>query len=101
MDAEKAIKKLFEAHGDLLEEIRELKKRIIQIEDRLQSLESNTFRARFISKEAEKMGRYKKENCVYLNNNGNCNIWFYPETKTKVAPSLDMCAFCPFFKARR
>ena len=103
LDIEKAIKKLFEAYGELLGEIKELKKELENLQKDFVDYKLQKARilidSEVVSKEVFELGKYKQERCYYYRKeDGKCEAWVYSKTGELVTPSLARCALCWLFR---
>ncbi len=97
LDIGKAIKRLFESYGHLLKEIKELEAKIKSLEDYIESKRGVLIDFEIVSKEAYKIGEYKRKTCEYLKE-GKCHAWINAVSREHITPSIAYCAFCWLYR---
>jgi len=100
---DKAIKKLFEGYGNLLERVKAIESDIVKLKDEIDNL---TYRVGEINlrlndvRSIYEMGKYKYENCANRMEDGRCRAWVQKPSNENIKPTTFWCAVCHVYSPK-
>jgi len=103
LQVDKAIRRLFDGYGNLLERVKALERDVERIKADIDYLLTRvgdiSFRLDSV-KSLYDMGKYKYDNCANKMEDGRCNAWIRKPTGERIKPDVFWCAVCHLYQPK-